>query len=175
MCHFSLPAALREPLATYRLRRRRHERWLASIADQPAQPGDLWTAETARLRATVLVAAVSGPDHVDVVVTHSTAEFATGLDLIADPATPGPGWTTVACGELYATIPVTVLDARVGRVDPAAAVAVANAVRTDGASLHGHRTGMPLGGATDPRRTWLEQLLPLCRALRQPEHPASAG
>jgi len=107
---------------------------------------------------------------VDILLVSNEIENATDLDLIVTPDSTGIPYTVMIQSELYGPVFSDQLIANVGSIDDDLREAVATALTSDGESLDGHETGLPLGGFSDPRRVFkvneledLEQLVSSCR------------
>lgn len=135
----------------------------AADAAVPAR-GDVWVVEHAGTRGLALLVARHDTcwttRHV-----HSSIEMATDVDLIVAGRAAYP---IVAAGEMYGTVFETQLVRRVTRLSEAETMAAARALQTDGESLDGFRTGIPLAGCDDPRRRFLAGEIDVLTALAAP-------
>jgi hypothetical protein len=141
-------------------------------------PGEISIAAKAALPASDtevrrLVAVLETSDETrtaTILLVTNEIENATDLDLIVDPGDAGLPYATMIQSELYGPLFIEQLQGRLGWITDDVRHAVAGALASDGESLDGYKTGLPLGDFADPRRAFkvreldeLEQLVAECR------------
>lgn len=134
--------------------------------------GELWVAVGAAGELPIVVTHVES-DAVRFQACHRVLEAATDFDLIveADPESGVP-YSFVVSGELYGQVLVEQLTKLYGRIDVGRIAAAAGALRSDGRSLMGYRTGLALGEWTDWRRQFytgelFDRFNAVCQPARQ--------
>lgn len=121
-------------------------------------------------RVVAIVAAEKEVGVLSILLASSEIENATDFDLILGPGEAGLPYSAMVQSELYGPVFVEQIQGRLGAMSPDQASAARMAIQTDGASLDGYETGVPLGDPTDPRRAFkvkeldeLESLVADCR------------
>lgn len=145
------------------------------LLDRPAaaRPGELWVAHagvgTGKMNTIARIVAVlavgTGTETVTVQLATNETEQATDLDLIVPAHHAGAPFALAVQAEVYGPLFAGQLGVKIGKLGEAEVRALSGALLSDGESLDGFPTGLPLAGLNDPRRRFKAQELAELSAL----------